>query len=61
MSISPESMCGTGDAGTYVPKGVLHAGEADGVALEYYKSYDTRALEGLGGVFVRNSGPTTCA
>ena len=39
----------TGDAGTYVPKSVLDAGEADGVALEYYKSYDTRALEGLVG------------
>ena len=45
-------MPGAGDAGTYVPKGVLDAGEAEGLALEYYKSYDTRALEGLGMVFV---------
>ena len=39
----------TGDSGTYVPKGILDAGEADGVALEYYKSYDTRAFPGFGG------------
>ena len=52
----------TGDSGTYVPKGILDAGEADGVALEYYKSYDTRAFPGFGGgAFVRNSGPTACA
>ena len=43
-----QNLPGTGDAGTYVPKSVLDAGEAEGVSLEYYKSYDTRACEGLG-------------
>ena len=30
----------TGDAGMYVPRSVLDAGEATGTAMEYYKSYD---------------------
>ena len=36
------SMGWTGDAGMYVPRSVLDAGEAKGEAMEYYKSYDAR-------------------
>ena len=52
-----QNLIRTGDAGTYVPKNVLDAGEADGVALEYYKSYDTRAFQGLGGGLCSELGP----
>lgn len=33
-----------GDAGSFLPKNVIDAASAEGIALEYYRSYDARAV-----------------
>ena len=34
----------SGRSGTYIPRSVIEHGESEGLALEYYKSYDVRSL-----------------
>ena len=42
--VSGGSMGWAGDSGMYVPRSILDAGEANGEAMEYYKSYNARVM-----------------